>query len=575
MRLSLVVAKCLPYRGNKLKLKMRLLCVTTLAMYAVSVQAQTSVGGKVESKRVLPSTKHVIEEVRSYRLANEDRIMRELREFLSIPNVANDTANIENNAERLKGMLEARGIETHLLSIEGRGPVVFGKLETENAKRTVIFYAHYDGQPVDPSAWTDKSPFEPVLRDNSIEAGGKRIPFPGESGARSSGTSEPTEKIRHSERSEESLSPSFGATANSYQDNWRVYARSASDDKSPIIAILASLDALRAQNIPLAVNLKLILEGEEEAGSTHLQQTLELHKNLLNADLLITGDGPIHPSGKPLVFFGNRGDIGLDITVYGPIRSVHSGHYGNWAPNPAMTLARLLAAMKDDQGRVLIPGYYDDVVPLSQIELAALNAMPVSDQELQHELGIVKPDGNGKKLMELLQEPSLNIRGIRSGNVASQAANIVPDKAEASIDARLVQGEDPHKKFEQIVTFIRKQGFFVVDHDPTLDERREHARIIKIIDEGGYRASRTRMDLPVCKALVRVMQESTDNQTIVAPMLGGSVPMYIFEDLGLPWIGVPIVNYDNHQHSSDENLRLGNLWQGIETYSVLLTDLDW
>jgi len=125
------------------------------------------------------------------------------------------------------------------------------------------------------------------------------------------------------------------------------------------------------------------------------------------------------------------------------------------------------------------------------------------------------------------------------------------------------------------VTFIRKQGFFVVDHDPTLDERREHARIIKIIDEGGYRASRTRMDLPVCKALVRVMQESTDNQTIVAPMLGGSVPMYIFEDLGLPWIGVPIVNYDNHQHSSDENLRLGNLWQGIETYSVLLTDLDW
>ena len=547
MLLSLAVAKCLPHRGNKLKLKMLLVCVTTLAMCAVSVQAQTSVGGKVESKRVLPSSKHVIEEVRSYRLANEDRIMRELREFLSIPNVASDTANIEKNAERLKGMLEARGIETHLLSIEGRGPVVFGKLETENATRTVIFYAHYDGQPVDPSAWTDKSPFEPVLRDNSIEAGGKRISFPdGASG-----------------------------TPNSYQDNWRIYARSASDDKSPIVAILASLDALRAQNIPLAVNLKFILEGEEEAGSTHLQQTLELHKNLLKADLLITGDGPIHPSGKPLVFFGNRGDIGLDITVYGPVRSLHSGHYGNWAPNPAMTLARLLAAMKDDQGHVLIPGYYDDVVPLSQIELAALNAMPVNDEELQHELGIAKSDGSGKKLMELLQEPSLNIRGIRSGDVAGQATNIVPDKAEASIDARLVKGEDPHKKFEQIVAFIRKQGFVVVDRDPALDERREHSRVIKIIDEGGYRASRTRMDLPVSKALVRVMQESTNNQTIVAPMLGGSVPMYIFEDLGLPWIGVPIVNYDNHQHSADENLRLGNLWQGIETYAVLLADLDW
>jgi acetylornithine deacetylase/succinyl-diaminopimelate desuccinylase-like protein len=516
-------------------------------MFISTAQAQSSIGGNVETKRDLPATKHVIEEVHSYRLANEGRIMRELREFLSIPNLASDTPNIEKNAVRLKEMLEARGVETHLLSIEGRGPVVFGKIETENAKRTVIFYAHYDGQPVDPSAWTDKSPFEPVLRDKSIEAGGKRIPYP----------------------------DAASGPANSYQDDWRIYARSASDDKSPILAILAALDALRTKNIPLAVNLKFILEGEEEAGSAHLQQTLQLHKNLLNADLLITGDGPIHPSGKPLIFFGNRGDIGMDITVYGPVRSLHSGHYGNWAPNPAMALSQLLAAMTDETGRVRVPGYYYDVVPLSQLEQAALTAMPTNDAELQHELGIAKPDGGGKKLVELLQEPSLNIRGIRSGSVGEQATNIIPDKAEASLEARLVKGEDPRKKSQQIADFIRQQGFFIVDHDPTLEERREHVRIIKVIDRGGYRASRTRMDLPASKALVRVMQQATNNQTVVAPMLGGSVPMYIFEDLGLPWIGVPIVNYDNHQHSSDENLRLGNLWQGIETYAVLLADLDW
>jgi acetylornithine deacetylase/succinyl-diaminopimelate desuccinylase-like protein len=532
---------------NPLNLRIQLAFFTISLVFALPAAAQLSVGGKVETRRVLPPIKHVIEEVRTYRLANEDRIMRELREFLSIPNVANDTPNIEKNAARLKEMLEARGIETHLLSIENRGPVVFGKLETEGATRTVTFYAHYDGQPVDPSAWTDKTPFEPVLRDKSIEAGGKRIPFP----------------------------DTANGAANSYQDDWRIYARSSSDDKSPIVAILSALDALRAQNIPLTVNLKFILEGEEEAGSTHLQQTLQLHKNLLSADLLITGDGPIHPSGRPLVFFGNRGDIGLDITVYGPVRSLHSGHYGNWAPNPAMQLSQLLAAMKDDRGRVVIPGYYDDVVPLGPLEQAALNAMPVNDAQLQRELGIAKPDGGGKKLMELLQEPSLNIRGFRSGSVGDQATNIVPDKAEASIDARLVKGEDPHKKFQQIAAFITKQGFFIVDHEPTLDERRDHARIAKLIDQGGYRASRTRMDLPVSKALVRVMQEATNNQTIVAPMLGGSVPMYIFEDLGLPWIGVPIVNYDNHQHSSDENLRLGNLWQGIEAYATLLADLDW
>ena len=169
------------------------------------------------------------------------------------------------------------------------------------------------------------------------------------------------------------------------------------------MALLAAIDALRAEKIPLGVNLKVIFEGEEEAGSTNLQRTLELHKNLLGGDLLITADGPVHQSGRPLVFFGNRGDIGLDITVYGPVRALHSGHYGNWAPNPAMELSRLLASMKDADGRVLIDGYYDDVAPLSEVEKKALARMPDNDAELERELGIAKPEGGGKKLVELLQ----------------------------------------------------------------------------------------------------------------------------------------------------------------------------
>ncbi|MCU1240959.1 MAG: family metallo-hydrolase [Candidatus Acidoferrum typicum] len=486
----------------------------------------------------------VAEEVRRYRLNNEDRIMRELTEFLAIPNVASDTENIQKNAAHLVEMLEARGIETHLLPISGRGPVVFGKLNAPDAKRTVIFYAHYDGQPVDPAAWTDGKPFEPVLRSDTIEAGGNRIPCP----------------EKH---------------PGAYNDNWRIYARSSSDDKSPIVALLTAIDALRAQRIPLGVNLKVIFEGEEEAGSTNLQHTLELHKNLLGADLLITADGPVHQSGRPLVFFGNRGDIGMDITVYGPLRALHSGHYGNWAPNPAMELSRLLASMKDENGRVLIDGYYDDVVPLTQIEREALALMPDNDAELQHALGIAKPEGSGKKLVELINEPSLNIRGFRSAYVGEQAQNVVPEKAEASVEARLVKGEDPQKKFEQIVGFIQKQGFYVIDHEPTIEERREHTRIAKIVNEGGYRASRTAMDLPVSKALLKVVQDATGGTAVVAPTLGGSVPMYIFEDLGLPWIGVPIVNYDNHQHSSDENLRLGTFWRGIEEYGAILADLNW
>jgi acetylornithine deacetylase/succinyl-diaminopimelate desuccinylase-like protein len=494
----------------------------------------------------IPSAQ-VVQEVRDYRMDHEDRIVRELAEFLSIPNVASDTPNIQKNAEHLREMLEARGIETHLLPITGRGPVVFGKLVAPAATHTVIFYAHYDGQPVDPVAWTDGTPFEPVLRSDALEAGGKRIPFPENSAKQ----------------------PAV------YKEDWRIYARSSSDDKSPIVALLAAIDALRAKQIPLKVNLKVIFEGEEEAGSTNLAHTLELNKNLFGADLLITADGPVHQSGRQLVFFGNRGDIGLDITVYGPVRALHSGHYGNWAPNPAMELARLLAAMKDADGRVLIDGYYDDVTPLSDLEKKALEEMPVNDADLERELGISKPEGAGKKLMELLQEPSLNIRGLSSAYVGEHAQNVVPDKAEVSIDARLVKGEDPKKKFEQISAFIAKQGYFVIDREPTMEERRTHALIAKVVDQGGYRASRTAMDLPVSKALIKVVQDATGNDTVIAPTLGGSVPMYIFEDLGLPWIGVPIVNYDNHQHSSDENLRLGNLWRGMEIYAAILADLSW
>ena len=498
-------------------------------------------------KSTPPAPAQVAQEVRDYRMDNEDRIIRELSEFLSIPNIASDTANIQKNAAHLVGMLEARGIETHLLPISGRGPVVFGKLITPEAKRTVIFYAHYDGQPVDPAAWTDGKPFEPVLRDAAIEAVGKRIPFP-ENSAQHRAV---------------------------YNDNWRLYARSSSDDKSPIVALLAALDALRTKNIPLAVNLKVIFEGEEEAGSTNLQRTLELHKNLLGADLLITADGPVHQSGRPLVFFGNRGDIGIDVTVYGAVRALHSGHYGNWAPNPAMELSRLLASMKDADGRVLIECYYDDVTPLGEVEKKALAEMPENDADLERELGIAKPEGGGKKLVELIMQPSLNIRGLRSAYVSEQAQNVVPERAEASLEARLVKGEDPHKKFEQIAAFIEKRGFYVIDHEPTMEERRAHVRIAKVIYEGGYRASRTPMDLPMSKAIVEVVREAAGSNTVVMPSSGGSVPMYIFEDLGLQWVGVPIVNYDNHQHSSDENLRLGQFWRGMEIYGAILADLNW
>ncbi|HXN21998.1 MAG TPA: M20/M25/M40 family metallo-hydrolase [Candidatus Dormibacteraeota bacterium] len=498
-------------------------------------------------KSSAPLPQQVAQEVRSYRLANEGRIVRELVELLSIPNVASDAANIQRNADKLIQMLEARGIETHPLPITGRGPVIFGKLSAPDAKRTVIFYAHYDGQPVDPAAWTDGKPFEPVLRTNSIAAAGKAIPFPGPA----------------------------ADTQVTYSDDWRIYARSASDDKSPIVALLAALDALRAKKIPLRVNLKVILDGEEEAGSPNLEHTLLAHRNLLGGDLLISADGPVHQSGTALIAFGNRGVADVSLTVYGPIRALHSGHYGNWAPNPAFALARLLTSMKNAEGTVLIDGFYDDVLPLSGLEKKALDEMPDNDAELMRQLEFVQPEGGGKKLVELINLPSLNIRGIQSAYVGNQSQNVVPQEAEVSLDMRLVKNIDPRKQFDRLAAHVRHQGFYVTDKEPTREERLSHPHVAKLVYGGGYPASRTPMNLPVATKLTEVVEGAVGRPVVKMPTMGGSAPMYIFEDLHLPVIGVPIVNYDNHQHSSDENLRLGQFWRGIEIYAAILAGLQW
>lgn len=489
------------------------------------------------------ATSRVVSTVRAYRVAHEPQIISEFVSLLSIPNVASDTPNIQRNATALVEMLKRRGFRTELLSIPGRGPVVFGDLESPGAKGTVIFYCHYDGQPVEANKWIGTKPFVPALRTDTIDAGGQLIPFPDQPGA--------------------------------YKDGWRLYARSAADDKAPIIALLAAVDALRANHIPLAVNLKLVMEGEEEAGSEHLAETIDAHKNLFAGDLLITADGPVDQSGQPLVFFGNRGVISVRITVFGPLHPLHSGHYGNWAPNPAMRLAQLLATMKDADGRVLVAGFYDNVVPLGPAEQRAIAEAPDNDAHLLHTFGIAAPDGAGKKLLELLNEPSLNVDGLESGWTSAQSKTIIPDTATASLDMRLVKNAGPEQEFNRLVAHIRKQGFYVIDREPTMDERAKYPRIAEVTHDKGYPATRTLMDLPISQALMRAVDEGAGEPAVKLPLLGGSVPMYIFADLGLPVIGVPIANFDDNQHSPNENLRVGNLWKGIEIYANILANLEW
>jgi acetylornithine deacetylase/succinyl-diaminopimelate desuccinylase-like protein len=489
-----------------------------------------------------PDAASVRAEVRRYRVAHDVEILRELTDLLAIPNVASDSVNIRANARHLVAMLERRGIHARLLQSPGSPPAVYGELSTPGATRTAVFYAHYDGQPVTPEEWTTP-PWRPVLRDRALADGGREIPFPTMPG--------------------------------SVRGEWRIYARSASDDKSPIIAMLRAIDALRAARVPLSVNLKFFLEGEEEAGSPHLREMLARHAELLRADVWLFGDGPIHQSRRQQVVFGVRGVVGAELTVYGPRRALHSGHYGNWAPNPAAMLARLLASMRAPDSRITIAGFYDDVVPITSAERQALRDAPPVDDALRRELLLGSTEGGGAPIGERVMLPALNVRGLRAGAVGAAAANAVPAEARASLDFRLVANQRVDRVRELVEAHARAEGYHVVRGEPTPQERLQYARILRIEwDAGGYPATRTSMTLPVSRAVRRAVQEAVGAPVVAVPTLGGSLPTYLFaEVLRAPLIVLPIVNHDNSQHAADENLRLQNLFDGIEVYAGVLARL--
>ena len=357
-----------------------------------------------------------------------------------------------------------------------------------------------------------------------------------------------------------------------YGGEWRMYARGASDDKAGVMAILTAYEALQKNGIKPGVNLKFFFEGEEEAGSPHLTEILQKYKSLLQSDLWIVCDGPVDQSGKKQIAFGVRGDAHLDMTVYASKKPLHSGHYGNWAPNPALLLAKLLASMKDDNGKVLVKGFYDDVIPLGAAEKKALAEVPSVDEQMKYELGISAVENPALQLVEAINLPSLNINGMQSGNVGAMASNQIPTFATAVLDLRLVLGNDWKRQQQKVIEHIKEQGFYVTDHEPTDEERKKYGKLIKVVPgEDGYNAQRTSMDLPIIKKVIAAVQSTSKDQVVLQPTMGGSLPLFLFEKyLGANTISVPIANHDNNQHAENENIRLRNLFEGIETMGALM-----
>jgi acetylornithine deacetylase/succinyl-diaminopimelate desuccinylase-like protein len=499
-----------------------LVALTLLASFAMTTSAQTDLAP-----------------IRAWREAHGARILRDFVKLLEIPNVASDTENIRRNAEHIAVEFGKRGARMEIWELEGAPPLVFGELEAEEATRTLGVYFHYDGQPVDVSQWS-QPPWQPTLYSRAIEDGGTVIPFP-----------EPGAPI---------------------DPEWRLYGRSTGDDKAPYAAILGALDALAAAGVTRTSNLKLFFEGEEEAGSDHLGAYMEKYRDRLDVDLWLICDGPVHQSRTPQVVFGVRGYTGFDLTVYGASRYLHSGHYGNWAPNPAMMLAQLLASMKDDAGNVVIEGFHDSTAPVGQAERDAIAVLPDFDDALRRELGLAATEGGNAPLAERILMPSLNVRGMVSAAVGDAARNVIPTTATASVDVRLVKGNDPQGMLDVVERHLRKQGYHVVDEAPDEATRLAHPKLVRFVRRPGYPAARTEMGEALVQSLIAAADKAADGDLILMPTMGGSLPLYLFTDeLAEPVVIVPIANHDDNQHAPDENLRLANLWYGIDLMASLFT----
>lgn len=506
----------------------RIIYAATLAMLAAPVHAA-------------PPATQIRSDVRAWRQAHERALIADFTAFAAMPSVASVLADVDRNADWLEAQLKARGFTTRQLRAKPGTPAsVFAERRTPGAKRTILFYAHYDGQPVNQPGWLD-APFTPTLR-----------------------TAPPA-----------SMKVDLAATRG-IDPAWRLHGRATADDKSTIAVTLWALDALAAKGIRPAVNIKILWEGEEEAGSPHFGAIVRANKALLAADLLVMGDGPMHQTGRPLVSGGNRGIIGFNATVYGPARPLHDGHYGNWVPSPTVMIADLVMQLRSDDGTIKVPGLASEVPSPSPADTAALAALPPVEAQLRDELALGRTIGT-PRIADGYLAPTLNVRAIHGGDTRLPAANAIATSAWASFDIRLAPGQTMAHVRQSVEAWLATQGWHIVRDEPDAATRKAHSKVLKLVwEDGGSVAVKVPLDRPAARAVIDAIGRSTGQPPVQMPLMGGTTPFAeIVEALGAPMIGVAVANADDNQHAANENIRIGNLWDGIEIYAALLADTRW
>ncbi len=464
--------------------------------------------------------------------------MNQLIEFLHIPNYGGNPADIENNLKWLHSVFKELEYELNTMNSFGVDHLFAEKIINPD-KPTILFYLQIDGQPVDSTQWIQESPFIPVLKECIID---------------------------------ECTEIDWESLNNGYNPDWKIFARSASDSKGPAIAFIQSLQILQEQGLEPAFNIKVIMDFQEELGSPTLPELVERNPQIFDADALLIMDGTRPPGNLPTLTFGARGIATMKLTVFGPKNNLHSGQYGNFAPNPVFGLSRILASMKDENGKVLIPGFYDSI-ELSDAYKDLINRVPEDRDELLSTLGISKAEQVGDTYQEALQYPSLNVRGLRAAWTGEEVRTIIPAEAIAEIDMRLVPETPGEQQVQKVIGHIESLGYKVLDREPTDHERRTHDKIIKVEYRIGSLPFKTPLDSPLGDWLGNSMKHVFGEGNYYRMQnTGGSQPIAPFiSTLGIPAISVRIPNPDNSIHAPNENLRLGNFKEGLMMCLGILT----
>lgn len=433
--------------------------------------------------------------------AQQEVHLETLFALLRQPSVSSTGEGVQACAELLAELMTGSGLHTEIHSTEG-WPVVYGERLLDSSYPTVLIYGHYDVQPVgDLNLW-ETPPYEPNLR------GG------------------------------------------------RIYARGSADNKGQFFAHLVALQALSELGEFPSVNVKLLIEGEEEIASAHLKPYIESHQAQLESDLVYSADGPMHTSERATLSLGCRGILHLELEAVGARRDVHSGQYGGVVPSPAMTVVQLLATLVDAHGRVQVDGFYEEVLPPTDEEAAVLKTIPISSGEVLNEIGLAWDELKQEEFnRRLMFQPNFNLAGLSSGYSGEGIKTIIPNRAVAKVDIRLVADQNPDEIADRILAHVRARFPQV------------QVRVL-----GKVPPSRTPLAHPLVPVIQQAVRRVVDHEPVIELRKGGTVPDYLFTSvLERPSIWVPYANPDNANHAPNENLRLDCFFQGVAcTASMLL-----